>query len=280
MAEAKVDQNVVYGTYSGLALLMDVHFPDQPNGYGIIHVSGSAWTKPLAYSGVLLTKQPHVAAEAGPLIEAGYTVFTVTHRATPRFQYPAPIEDVQRAARFIRYHAADYGIDPDRIGAMGGSSGGHLVSLLGVLDGLGDPHDPDPVNRVSSKVQAVVGRAVPADLAKIATMSARPAVALLIGASISARNPGIEEMRLYQNASPITYVSSDDPSFLFIHGDADKTIPYSQAGLFAAKLKEVGVEANVLTVPGGDHGFDFPGATAMPDWQGAMIDWFDEHLKR
>ncbi|MCH7475257.1 MAG: alpha/beta hydrolase, partial [Gemmatimonadetes bacterium] len=71
------------------------------------------------------------------LLDAGYTVFTINHRAAPRFRYPAAVEDAQRAVRFIRHNAQRYGVDPDRIGGYGGSSGAHLVSLLGTMDGDG-----------------------------------------------------------------------------------------------------------------------------------------------
>jgi acetyl esterase/lipase len=153
----RIDRNVIYGMYSGLALLLDVYYPDKPNGRAIVLVPGSGWTASLGYDATPL-KQTSTAATGGParLAEAGYHVFVVNHRATPRFQYPAPLEDVQRAVRFVRSNAATYRIDPDRIGAFGSSSGGHLVSLLGVLDGKGNPTDPDPINRISSKVQAVV----------------------------------------------------------------------------------------------------------------------------
>ncbi len=275
-AEARVDSNVVFGMYSGLALLMDVHYPEQPNGYGIIHISGSGWTKSLAYNATPLTQQRHVELEAQPLVEAGYTVFTVNHRATPRFQYPAPVEDVQRAVRFVRYHAADYGIDSERIGAMGGSSGGHLVSMLGVLDGHGDPSDPDPVNQVSARVQCVVGRAVPADLS---TAQGIPSLVLLLGARNS-DNPESEEARRYRAASPVNYVSADDSPFLFLHGDADDVVPFEQAELFAGLLAEVGVAAEIVRMPGGGHGPSFNGAQNPPDHKAAMISWFDQHLKK
>ena len=158
--QARVEKNVLVGMHSGLALVMDVHHSENPNGYGIVHISGSGWRRPLAYSAPPLSER-QVDLYGQPLVERGYTVFSLNHRATPRFQFPAPLEDVQRAVRFVRYHAAEYGIDPDRIGAVGGSSGGHLVSMLGVLDGHGDSDDPDPVNRVSAKVQTVVARAAP-----------------------------------------------------------------------------------------------------------------------
>ncbi len=164
-AEARTESNVIYGMYSGAALLMDIHHPGTPNGYGLIQIPGSAFQAPLAYAARPL-KAASAAAHFGTarLVDAGYTVFTVNHRAAPRFRYPAAVEDVQRAVRFIRRHAHDYGIDPERIGATGGSSGGHLALMLGVLDGHGDKDDPDPVNRESAKVQTVATLFAPVDM--------------------------------------------------------------------------------------------------------------------
>ncbi len=152
---SRIESNRVYGMYSGLALLMDVHRPEKSNGYGIVQINGSGWHRPMSYDAVPLKDGPQTSMYAAPLVEAGYTVFSINHRAAPRFQYPAAVEDAQRAVRYVRFHAEEFGIRPDRIGAVGGSSGGHLVSLLGVLDGWGDPEDPDPVNRESAKVQCV-----------------------------------------------------------------------------------------------------------------------------
>lgn len=271
--QAKVEKNVVVGMYSGLALVMDVHHPENPNGYAIVHVSGSGWARPLAYNARLLSER-QVNIYGRPLVEQGYTVFSLNHRATPRFQFPAPLEDVQRAVRFIRYHAADYGIDPDRIGAVGGSSGGHLVSLLGVLDGNGDPDDPDPVNRVSAKVQIVVARAAPVDLARLPGAG----TALLTGARAS-ENPKSEEGRRRWEASPINFVSADDPPILLLHGDADQTVPFEQSELISEALRRAGVETRLIRIPGAGHGPRFPGAQNPPDYIGSMIDWFDQHLK-
>ena len=276
--QARVEKNVLVGMHSGLALVMDVHHPENPNGYGIVHISGSGWRRPLAYSAPLLSES-QVNLYGQPLVERGYTVFSLNHRATPRFQFPAPLEDVQRAVRFIRYHAAEYGIDSDRIGAVGGSSGGHLVSMLGVLDGDGDSEDPDPVNRVHAKVQTVVARAAPADLARIETMSGRGALALLMGA-LPYQDPQAVETRLYRKASPVNYVSKDDPPILLMHGDADETVPFEQAELFSNALKAAGVETRLITIRGAGHGPTFRGAVNPPDYIGAMIAWFDEHLKK
>jgi len=161
-AQARVDNNVVYGMYSGLGLLMDVYLPAQPNGIGIVAVQGSGWYSPMRYDAPQL--KGSVRNVAKRFAAAGYTVFAINHRQAPRFRYPAPIEDAQRAVRFVRFHASDYGIASDRIGAWGSSSGGHLVELLGTMDGKGDPSDSDPVNRLSAKVQAVVALFAPSDL--------------------------------------------------------------------------------------------------------------------
>ena len=85
----------------------------------------------MGYDAYVLSHQPHVNSDSQALLTAGYTIFALNHRATPRFQYPNQVEDVQRAIRFIRFHAGRYDINPDKIGAIGGSSGGHLVSMLG-----------------------------------------------------------------------------------------------------------------------------------------------------
>src|SRR5499425_452046 len=129
-AQGRVDRNVVYGMYSGTALLLDVHYPAKPNGFGIVFIPGSGWSAPLGYAAPPLKESEQVGMYVPSLTEAGYTVFAVTHRATPTFRYPAQVEDAERAVRFVRANASKYGIDPARLGGAGGSSGAHLVSLL------------------------------------------------------------------------------------------------------------------------------------------------------
>ena len=135
MKTKRVETNVVYGMYSGLALLMDIYFPEKPNGHGIIFIPGSGWHARLSYDARPLKNavsdrlDPFQRMLAQELINAGYTVFVINHRAAPRFRYPAAVEDSQRAVRFIRYNANRFGINSDRIGGVGYSSGGHLVRL-------------------------------------------------------------------------------------------------------------------------------------------------------
>jgi acetyl esterase/lipase len=272
-AEGRVERNVVFGMYSGLALLMDVYHPENPNGYGIVFISGSGWTRELGLDATPLKESGQEEIYAVPLAAAGYTVFGINHRASPRFRHPAHLEDAQRAVRFVRHHAEEFGIDPDRIGAMGGSSGGHLVSLLGVLDGKGTADDASPVNRESAKVQVVVARAAPTDL----TLAAPGRVHPLFGFRRSERQDSVEYQR-FVTASPVTHVTADDPPVLFVHGDADEVVPYENAEVMQAALKEAGVPVDLLRVPGAGHGPTFPGAVNPPDYIGAMIDWFDRYL--
>lgn len=276
---APVEKNVIYGMHSGLALLMDVHVPSQPNGFGVIFIAGSGWHMPVAYgSGGLKDRAPGTRYFER-LMEAGYTVFAINHRAAPRFRYPAAVEDVQRAVRFVRHYAMSYGIDPERIGGVGGSSGGHLVSMLGTLEGTGDAEDPDPVNRQSSRLQCVVAAAAPSDLARIRTERGLMAVTSFVGMPASGGNPASTEQKTFRAASPITHVSADDAPMLLMHGDADETVPFEQSELMDAALRKAGVEVTLLRIRGGGHGVNFEGATNPPDYLGEMVRWLDRHLR-
>ena len=284
-AEFRVDKNQVYGMYSGLALTMDVYVPEQPNGFGIVFISGSGWTRELSLDATPLTETGQELVYAVPLAEAGYTVFNINHRAAPRFRYPSPVEDAQRAVRFIRHHAGEFGIDPDRIGAMGGSSGAHLSSMLALMDGDGDPDDPSPINRESAKVQAAVIRATPSDFRQ-------DAGAPLFGYRGNAGAPGTVEARILAEASPITYVTADDPPILMTHGNADEVVPFEWSVNLLAALEGAGVAARLIEVDGGGHGPRFEYTEIVdgqrvrkipensPDYIGAMLDWFETHLMK
>ena len=280
LADAKIRSNVVYGMYSGLALLMDVHQPANRNGYGIIFIRGSSWRAPLDLDARPLKNKPN--NQAATLLDGGYTLFLINHRAAPRFLYPAAVEDAQRATRYVRRHASRYGIDPDRIGAFGGSSGGYLVSMLGVLDGNGYPKDASKINRVSSKVQAVVALFPATDFVQFANSegSARKSVQTFLGMPLGKNEDRQSQASLlYAKASPTTYISTDDPPFLLIHGDKDTVIPFSQSEYFLHKLASSGVIAELIRMPGGGHADLVSVGPGAPDYLGQMVDWFDRHLQ-
>lgn len=280
-AQSRVDSNVVYGMYSGLALLLDVHYPASPNGYAVLYIPGNGWHLPLGYASISL-KGLAMPAHLRPVLEAGYTVFAINHRAAPRFHYPAALEDAERAVRFIRFHAERFGINPERIGGWGFSSGAHLVALLGVLDGAGTPGDPDAINRHSAKLQCIVAGALPADLTR-ARGPLAPVVTSFLGAPHFTIGPSWLESRFSEDvarqASPLYQVSADDAPFLLEHGDADQVVPFDQSVWMDSTLRRAGVPVVLRRVPGGDHGGPAWAAHDTPVRYAAIVAWFDRHLR-
>jgi acetyl esterase/lipase len=269
-----VERNIVYGMYSGLALLMDVYRPEAPNGIGLIHICGSGFRAPLSLDARPLKESVHVELEGIPLVEAGYTLFTINHRAVPRFHFPDAVHDAQRAVRFVRYHASDYGVAPDRLGAVGGSSGGHLVCMLGVLPGCGDVDSDSEIDRLSASVQAVVARAPVVDF-----LTFRPGeFAPFLNVYSSPEAAGTAEHSIAREASPLHQVHKSTCPFLLIHGTADSTIPFEASERFVVALRDSGTEVDFVPVPGADHGPGLPGAA--DDF--AMVDhsrpFLDRHL--
>ena len=272
----RVDRNVVIGMVSGLALTMDVHYPESPNGYGIVFIAGSGFTRSLSYDARPLTES--FQRYGTPILDAGYTVFALNHRATPRFKYPDPVLDVQRAVRFIRFNAKQYGISADAIGATGHSSGGQLAALLGVLDGAGDNEDPDPVNKVSAKVQSVVLRAPNIEIATINTETSTPLITLFMNTRPN-QKLSIEETRRFKEAIPTTHVTEDDAPTLLLHGSADDIVPQGHSESFYAALVKAGVNSRLLIIEGGGHSADFRGAINPPDINKEINSWFDSTLR-
>ena len=278
--QARVEANVIYGMYSGLALLMDVHYPEQPNGYGVVFIPGSGWHSSLSYR-IRQLKDAVKGSHAEffrPLINSGYTVFVINHRAAPRFRSPAAVEDAQRAVRFIRHDAKRFGINADRIGGFGYSSGAHVVAVVGVLDGKGDGADADPVNRESARLQSVVAGATPSNLLIPLASTSATAVASFIGLVVPPwESQASEEYRSYQDASPVHHVTSDDAPLLLIHGDADEEVPFQQATLMEEAARKAGVAVRLVRIPGGTHG-DLR-KTDAPDYFREMVKWHDQHLR-
>lgn len=282
LAQPRVERNIIYGMYSGTALLMDVHYPVDANGLGAIFVPGSGWSADPAYGAAGIKDGEIARIWVPPLTGAGYTVFVPNHRATPAFHYPDPLHDIQRAVRFVRHNAARFEIDSHRLGGIGGSSGGHLIALMGLMDGKAEDDSADPVDQQSAKLQALVVYSAPADLS-MEPVGAAVGALLQIPAP-TPRSPKASA-RLYQEASPISYVTADDPPTLLLAGDADTTVPHRHAMALQAALQKVHVESKLITIPRGTHGPTFglaagtPRPADWPDYHREMVRWFDEHLK-
>ena len=277
--DRKVD--VVYGRKFGTALTMDVFTPKaNTNGAAVVFVVSGGWFS--AHDAINV-------GFIGELLNRGYTVFAVVHGSQPRFTIPEIVSDMNRAVRFIRFHAKEYHIDPDRIGITGASAGGHLSLMQGTAGDTGDKNAKDPVDQTSSRVQAVGCFFPPTDFLNYG----KPGE-IAIGCGVlkgfkppfdfHEQDPNTKNfvritdlgkiLEIGRQISPVYHVSSDDPPTLIIHGDADLLVPIQQAQLILDKLKSSGVETKLVVKNGAQHGWpDLLKDTVT------IADWFDTHLK-
>jgi acetyl esterase/lipase len=265
--EGRVDQNVVYGMVSGSALLMDVYYPEESNGRGILIVPGSGWHGPTNYSASQLKDGD--SRVWGPVMQdLGFTVFIVNYRLAPTFRYPAHIQDLRRAVRFIRANASQFGIETEPLGAMGISAGANLVGLLALQDGHGDAGSEDPVERFSSKLQAAVIRCGGLDFT--IDREDTGVLASYLGEPRTSTIPPIELSEVWIEASPLTYISSDDPPMLITHAMDDPIAPFDVAEAGAQALINAGLDVEFIPRETGGHCRGSPGER--------ILEWFAENL--
>jgi acetyl esterase/lipase len=275
----KRTEDVIYGRKYGVALTMDVFTPEKPNGAAVVMVVSGGW---FSTHDAISTKF------IDEVLSRGYTVFAVVHGSQPKFTIPEIVQDMNRSIRFIRHRASKYGIDPQRIGIMGGSAGGHLSLMQGTSGNEGDPTAGDPVDWESSRVAAVACLYPPTDFLNYGKEGE---IALGCGILKGFRAPFDfhhlddetkhfvpitdvgEVLEIGKEISPVNHVSADDPPTLIIHGDADKLVPIQQAKIIVDKLKAAGVKAELFVKEGAGHGWPDMG----PDLA-KMADWFDENL--
>jgi acetyl esterase/lipase len=276
---------VIYGRKFGTALTMDVFTPKQnATGAAVVVVMSGGWYSDHDWVTTVGTQYTN------ELVKRGYTTFAVVHGSQPRYTIPEAVADMNRAVRFIRYHAKDYNIDPERIGITGASAGGHLSLMQGTAGDTGDPKAKDPVDRTSSRVQAVACFFPPTDFLNYGEKGKIPFAldGLLSDFRVTVdvrefdahtkmleRISDEKKVKLLGDISPITHVSGDDPPTLIIHGDADKIVPIQQAEAIIARFKEVGVPAELVVKKGAGHGWPDLGKDIV-----TIADWFDRHLAR
>lgn len=231
------------------ALQADIY---QPEGAGpwpaVLLIYGGSWTS--------ADHRWQMKLLAHKLAGRGYFVMIAAYRGTPEFRYPAPLDDLREALRWIRVHAAAYHVNPDKLAAYGFSAGGQLAGLIGTLDG------PPEV-----RVQAVVAASAPSDLTLFPTGEILPRY---LGATF-AQNPAI-----YREASPVSHVSADDPPVFLYQGTSDKTVSPEHSKAFKAALDRAGVRNELQWVSGRGHATTllFGGAA-----ENAAIDFLDEVLR-
>lgn len=263
-ADAGYEPDVAYGRKDGMLLSMDVFRPAQPNGAGILLIQSGGWYSAWREADSL---RPIVR----PYTDAGYTVFAVRHASAPKYTVPEIVEDVRRCVRFIRSNAARWRLDPDRLGAMGASAGGHLSLMLALAGEDARPEAKDEADRASSRVAAVVAFCPPTDLRGWMTdppPKIRDHVALRPPLSFD-----VERAGLY---SPVTLVTGDDAAVMLIHGDADEWVPIAHSHELMAELDKTDVPHELVTLEKGGHtGY---GAFANPPLAGPALRWFALHL--
>ena len=186
--------------------------------------------------------------------EGWLSVVSVEYRFTDVAPHPAQVNDCMRAIQFVRHHAADWNIDPRRIGVTGGSAGGHLSLWVALHDDAADADSNDPVERHSSRVACAVSFAGPTDWSLLSELEHKhPAYRQLLG-----YEPGTpaDEMdaKAKKDVSPISFVSQDDPPIMQVHGDKDSTVPLKHARNMHERLNSVGVKTELVIIEGANHG--------------------------
>ncbi len=258
-----IHPDVVYGHKDGLAMTLDVYRPGEAaNGAGLMFiVSGgwrSSWRPP---EGALPFYEP--------FLTAGYTVFAVRHGSSPRYGIPDAYSDVTRAVRFVRSRAADFGVDPARLAAMGNSAGGHLALLLGTRGEDGSAGG-DSLAQTSSRIAAVVALVPPTDLSVAVWESPQ-------SLPVYRRFPALElAMDKAAEYSPVEHASPDDAPSLIIMGGADELVPPRHGEWMAEAFEREGVEHRLIVLD--DAGHDLGGAENGGWVLSESIRWLDEHL--
>ncbi len=182
--------------------------------------------------------------------ERGYVVASVSYRLAPNHPFPAAVHDVKCAVRWMRSSAAKLHVNPDRIGVVGGSAGGHLAMMIGYSSDVHELEGTGGHAGISSRVNAVVNFYGPTDLTTPFAANNKTVINFIGGKKIDdARNQ-------FELASPITHVTKDDPPTLIFHGTIDDIVPIAQADLLAKKLESLGVPHRYDRLKGWPHGLD------------------------
>ena len=263
---------IAYGQRGKRTLALDVFKPAKPNGAGVLLLVSGRWR----------SQQPGNLGTwiAAPLLRRGYTVFAIYHVSQPDATVMEIIEDMNRAVRFVRHHAKDYGVDPQRLGVTGGSAGGHLSLMLATRGGPGPADAVDPVDRESSAVQAVAIFFPVTDLLNLGKSTENlhdggPPKSFRQGAFGSQSTNLAVWKVIGRDSSPLYHVTTNLPPVLVHHGDADTLVPLEQSQWFQAKAREAGRTVKLVVHPGGKHGW----LTMALDVR-KFADWFDEHLRK
>lgn len=269
-----IEKDLVYGRAGDVELKMDLARPTEGTGPfpAVVWIHGGGWrmgTRTWGHGPIQL------------LAWQGYVAITITYRFAPQFPWPAQIHDAKAAVRYLRAHAKELNIDPERIGVMGESSGGHMALMVGLTgpdDGLeGDSGSPG----FSSRVQAVVSYCTLTDFTqlkpRVATTEAEKAQTQALSTTVTDFG-GTKDPKdpVWARLSPVTYADKNDPPVLMFQGSADPIVPEAQAHILDEVMTRAGTPHRLFVASGGGH-----------EWKGElreetnrqMLEFFRQHLK-
>lgn len=266
LAEPKVTKDIVYQTVAGQELKLDLYQPAVPTVSPsplVIVIHGGAW---------MAGNRADMASLCEAIAKNGMTAATVSYRLAPKSKWPAMLDDVQSAVRFLRAKSGDYAIDPNRIGATGASAGGHLAMLLA----LRPTRDTTTTfyAKESSQVKAVFNIFGPYDLSQ----DFDPQLANLVSFQILGKALADAQKDIL-DFSPSSFMTKGVVPIFTLHGDADRTVPVQQAKRLDEKMKEIGSLHELVIIEGMGHNIDQKNTKVMDAVQRG-IDFLKTHLTK
>jgi acetyl esterase/lipase len=264
-AKIRTEKNIVYGKGDGVDLELDLAMPTGKGPFpAVVCIHGGGWKAGNRQQLNGLTEM---------LAKKNFVAVTVTYRFAPKYKFPAQIEDCKASVRWLRANAEKYQINPDKIGCVGFSAGGHLCCLLGAADEKANLEGKGGNPKQSSKVQAVVSFFGPTDFVEKTWTNDIENIFFIpfLGGRFE------EKKDVYRKASPIVYCTKECPPFLFFHGNKDLLVGIEHSEKMNASLKKLGVSSELVTMPGDAHGW---GGEKLTKTLNQTARFFEEKLQK
>lgn len=264
----QIKPDVVYGHKMGMALTFDVVVPkEKANGAGVLFMVSGGWVSSYIPPEKALSGDFNNALGFTKLLDKGFAVFLVRHGSSPRFRVPDAVDDVRKATRYIHKNAADFGVDPQRLGVFGASAGGHLSLMLGTTGDDGDAKAAEPLAQAGNRVAAVVAIFPPSELKSYheSEKMRKDFPALTFDGA------RVDDM------SPIKQVTADDAPTLLLHGGKDTLVPDKHSREIHQAFQEKKVPTDLIIFPTAGHAFT--GADREQSVS-ATVAWFEKYLAK
>jgi acetyl esterase len=269
---SQIRENIEYGQAGGVSLRLDARVPDGTGPFpAAIIVHGGAWVAGDRRMSVMPLFQPLSDARiatfsicyrlAGP----GPEGFKMSKDVAQLLSLGTAIDDVRQAVTYVKLHAAECRVDPDRVALIGESAGAQLASMAALRPGT------------QGAVRGVVAFYGPSDLVKFVQTS----VWIPENIRRSLKGSAMEKLLFagLRELSPVTWANPDAPPFLLIHGTADTLVPFDQSRELCDKLREAGVRCDLYAVKGGNHGLRRWDSMGLTDYKDQMIGWLRRTLR-